>query len=100
MSREQLKNKEKAEECLHLRLTLEEKNFLWREAEKRGVNLSTYVKQKTFLNESQNLYNRQVSQQLYKITDLLLNQVKLYCNDEKFIHECGRSANELWHCLK
>lgn len=100
MNREQLKNKEKAEECLHIRLTLEEKRFLWYEAEKRGVNLSTYVKQKLFLNESQNLYNTQISNLLYKITDLLLKKVKLYCNNEKFIHECERSANELWHYLK
>lgn len=100
MSREQLKNKEKAEEDLHIRITPEGKNFLWEKAKERGINLSTYVKQKLFTEEDQRLYNMEVSQNIYQITDILVNQMKLYCDDEKFINECERSAIELWHCLK
>lgn len=101
MRETRLRNQENVkEECLHIRLTSEEKNFLWHKAEERGVNLSTYVKQRLFSEELQSLYNTQVSQQLYKITDLLVNQARLYCNDEKFIRACKREANELWHYLK
>ena len=100
MSKEPLKKREKAEDCIHIRFTSQEKDFLREKVKERGVSISLYVKQKLFSEEQQNLYNVETANLLYKITDILVNQVKQYCNDEKFIDDCERTANELWQCLK
>lgn len=102
MREEQTRNKGNVGkgERIYIRISLEEKELLKERAEKRGVNLSTYVKQMSLSDRNQNLYDTQVAKSIYHITDLLANQVGQYCKDEAFINECKRSVNELWHYLR
>lgn len=88
------------DERLYVRVTPEEKMMLKELAERRNVDLSVYVREVLFSNKTNYLYTSEFTKIIYNITNLLVYKVSEYCCDEKFISECKRGAEELWHYLK
>ena len=89
----------KKELYIRVRTSLEEKREFERNALKRGVTVSDYVKEQCIRGAKGNIYDKDVQEALESVWDLLYYKVKEHCEDEEFVKVCKEGAERIWLCL-
>lgn len=84
---------------MHFKVSEEEKQEIREKAKERGVDVSTYMREKVLDDNIGCIYNRNVQLSIRRICNLFY-KIETVCTDDKVITEYKEVVKELWQYLR
>lgn len=90
----------KGEKDIRIRTSVEEKAEFKRKAEKRGISVTDFIKERCLKENNGCIYDTEVQQSIYTMCELLYYGVEEHCKDKEFIELCKKGTEKLWQYLQ
>lgn len=84
---------------MHFKVSEEEKQEIRKKAKERGIDVSTYMRERALDNNIGCIYNRNVRLSIRKMCNLY-SDIETVCTDDKVIKEYKGVIKELWQYLR
>lgn len=84
---------------MHFKASEEERHTIIENAKERGVDVSTFIRERAINKNIGCIYNKNVQLSIKRICDLY-SKIENVCTDDKVIKEYKGAVEELWQYLR